>query len=304
MLDVKLELIKTGVYEDNSFLSKYVDLIKHNNEVESSASEYAFHKHHIIPNHILKNYLGELEEKDYIIPLKISDHVLAHYYLYMCSLTTSEKYANLNSLNILLNSHMKMLDLNNLTYEEILYIADARNCLKENLSVINGSKNKGKRYIHKDDISKKVYEEELEQYLSEGWIVGGLPFTEEHKAKLRKKKPMSDEGKAKLKGRGKGLIRIRKNGVVKIIDPKELPLYLQDGWEKGGRKHSDEEKSNLSNIFKGRIISEEQKKQISGTLKGYRNMTKDGVEAHVYPEDIQRFLEDGWVFGRAKKLNK
>ena len=300
MLNVEEELLRTGLYEENSFFHMYLNLMTANKNTTYDLNQ-AKHNHHIIPNHILTTYTYEINEKDYIISLKVSDHVLAHYYLYKCSSVISEKYANLNSLNLLLNSHMKKVELDNLSQDEMLTIAEARNCLKENLRFVSGAKNLEKIYIHKDNVQKKIYKQYLDEYISKGWVKGGLPFTEEHKLKLRKTKKMSEEAKLRLKGRCKGFIKIKRNGVVKSINPKDLPTYLLQGWERGGRKHTEEEKQAASEKFKGRPISEEQKKQISQTLKGYRTLNKDGKEAHVYPQDIDAYLSDGWTFGRVKK---
>ena len=300
--DIKKELLDTGQFIENEYLFKYLNhiQIKYDNDNDN----YYKNKHHIIPYHILKLKGISITDKKYLKTLSISDHIIAHYYLFKCSKTNEERCANINTLNLLLNKKLNKKYFELLSDEELINLAKARDCLYSFIKETNSSKNQGKIYIHKDNICRKIFPADLAIWEKQGWKKGGLKFSEEHKAKLRKKKPMSEDAKKRLKGRGAGKIKINKDGKIKTIDPESVKKYLDLGWSKGGKKHTKEEKEHLSKIFKNRPISDEQKKQISSTLKGYVTMHKDDREAHVYPSKINEFLLLGWEYGRAPKIKE
>lgn len=298
-IDWKYELLKTQKYKENKYLDKYVELI---NKSESKSDEKMYkNNHHIIPFHLLKEKGISINDSLYLKSLKISNHVLAHYYLFKCSADKTEEHANINAINLLLNKIYTFNEIQKLTLKELKIIAKSRDLVTENIQEVNSFKNKGKIYINKEGKTKKIYPEELFFWLSKDWRKGGLPFSEEHKQKLRKKKPMSSEAKKRLKGRGAGKIVINLDGKYKHIYKEELNNYLNLGWKLGGRKHTDDEKNHLSNLNKGKHISEEHKYILKQKYKGYVTMYKDDLEKHVYQNEVQTYLNAGWNIGRCEK---
>ena len=298
--DIEKELLKTCCYIKNKYFTKYLKHI----QKKFNKNDLYKNKHHIIPYHLLKLQGVKITDKKYLIELSISDHIIAHYYLFKCSSTNTERYANINSLNLLLNKKLNSNYFESLPESELIKLAKARDCLNSFIKETNSNKSKGKIYIHKENVCKKIFPQELSIWEAAGRTKGGLKFSEEHKEKLRKKKPMSEEAKKRLKGRGAGKIKVNKDGVLKTINVEDIQNYLNLGWSVGGRKHTKEEKEHLSKTLKGRKISNEQKKKISSTLKGYVTMHKDDREAHVYPSKINEFLLLGWEYGRAPKIKE
>ena len=68
---------------------------------------------------------------------------------------------------------------------------------------------KGLIYINKDNINKRVREENLEKYLEEGWKKGRINHNSI-----------------------KGKIRIEKDGILKFINKEDLESMEKNGWKK------------------------------------------------------------------------
>lgn len=159
---------------------------------------------------------------------------------------------------------------------------------------------KGTITINNGVKNKQIKPEELDTYLAEGWVKGGKPA-------------------AKRPNTGKWV----NNGIEqKRVQPEELSDYLAKGWELG---YSDKGKSNLSKSHKGqapsnkgskltaedrKIVSEltkqamntpEMKAKMSAiyeSRKGSKWMVKGSHSLLVKKEDIQYYIDNGYVFGR------
>ena len=77
--------------------------------------------------------------------------------------------------------------------------------------------------INNGKIEKRVSESELENYLSQGFIKGGLPKSEEAKKKMSEA--------AKKSRRGYGFRWVHKDQERKRIKEEEIEKYLKDGWK-------------------------------------------------------------------------
>ena len=185
-----------------------------------------------------------------------------------------------------------------------------------------------RKHIHKIInnivVSKYVYESELQKYLDEGWVKGGLPIackgniriinndkTKEKFVKPQELQKYLDEGW--VKGRIQtGRIHICRGLYEhKMVYPNELQKYLDEGWVKGS--------NDLSILGKIKIIrnndcivinpNELQKYLDEGWVKGSKPTTadkivvnKDGKNKFIYPNYLQKYLDDGWVKGKIKKI--
>lgn len=67
-----------------------------------------------------------------------------------------------------------------------------------------------------------------------------------------------------------------------------------------GHKHTDSAKAKISEVSKRQVHTKERDSLVSNHHKGSKFMSKDGVQKWVYQEDIQDYLNDGWVFGSCK----
>jgi hypothetical protein len=114
-------------------------------------------------------------------------------------------------------------------------------------------------------------------------------------------KTHSEETKKKLsetkKGKGTGVTNpvwgrkwMNKNKINKMVEPKEFNNYLEDGWVFGLYLDS-RKKAKLKESF-------DKIKHLSGPSCVNRKwMNRNGVNKRVKTEDIEVFLENGWVFG-------
>lgn len=99
---------------DNSYLDKYVDLIIRNQS--TAYIKNSTNKHHIVPKYYYAyNNLHVNNDGENLVNLFYRDHILAHYYLAMCSKYEFGKRANIFSISFLLNGDK----LENLDIEEI-----------------------------------------------------------------------------------------------------------------------------------------------------------------------------------------
>jgi hypothetical protein len=80
MNDLKTILLETCMFEDNTYLDKYVNLI--NNNRDTVKEKFLTQEHHILPRCYF-DYIGAPcdDSSNNIVTLKIADHILAHYYL-------------------------------------------------------------------------------------------------------------------------------------------------------------------------------------------------------------------------------
>lgn len=153
--------------------------------------------------------------------------------------------------------------------------------------------------VFKNNISKSIKKIELEQYLNDGWIHGNLlGYTD--------------------------MVLIHKDKNEKTVQRDELYNYLIDGWITGKYVEKDKNirRKNVSNTLKeyykyhDKIIDEDTRIKISNTFKekgistGKNNpmynriwLTKDGKNKACKPEDLQKFLSDGWIKGFIKKVD-
>lgn len=80
--------------------------------------------------------------------------------------------------------------------------------------------NKGNRMMNKDGICHRVYPEDFEKYLAEGWVFGGLS----------RKGKYANRDKSKLVTPEKGSRWVNKDGKQRQINPDEFDKYLSEGW--------------------------------------------------------------------------
>ena len=84
MKQLKDYLLDFGIFYENDYLEKYVDLIESNRD--RPKEKYKTNKHHIVPQSYYKRYNIVVDNSDNnIINLLYKDHILAHYYLCLCT---------------------------------------------------------------------------------------------------------------------------------------------------------------------------------------------------------------------------
>lgn len=99
-MTVRERLLSTQIVEENEFLDKYVQLIEKNRTLVQIPKKTQ--RHHIIPVCYYKSMSFSVDNsKENLVNLYYRDHVLAHYYLALCS-RGKFKYQNLEPIFIIM----------------------------------------------------------------------------------------------------------------------------------------------------------------------------------------------------------
>ena len=305
-MTLKEKLLEIGLCIDNEYLDKYVELIKSNRETKRE--KFKTQKHHIVPKYYYKINKLELDNsKENIVNLSHTDHILAHLYLFKCSSTLDYVNANLYSLSFVIrglkfnsrdNEIISISEIENL----IEIVDDSYQKLKELMYKDMSVKNKnlkntlGKIWIKNEEKNehKLISKSDLDFYISDGWVRGKLPYSEESKKLISKKLKMyysSDKNREVFKKRAKNRVWVFKDDELKAITNIEVENYLNNGWSLGRLKFSEEARTNLSNAHKG----------LPSNVKG-RKKINNGMEMKtVKIEELKMYLDSGWKLGELPK---
>lgn len=171
---IKEEFLKLNSFLDNNFLIKYIDLISAN--LNTVKQKHKTQGHHIIPKSYFKlNKLPINNLSSNMVNLSYKDHILAHYYLALCS-EGEFKEANLKAFNQMTLGEIK-LDMSEL---DIVKKLDNYQSLREEYSILNGKvksiDNKYRIHIYRGQKKKMIKKEELENYIKKGWKEGRGQF--------------------------------------------------------------------------------------------------------------------------------
>lgn len=241
-MKLKTILLQLDVIEDNEYLDKYCELIEANKETEHIKGKT--HKHHVIPKSYYKiNNIDVNNTEDNLVNLLFKDHILAHYYLVLCSNNLDFKYANELAFSYLTNNDKYPIKDNE---KDILTSLPYYQKLYEEGCQIRARKNTGKKRT-----------EETKQKMSE-WQKG-KPKSEEAKknmSKAQKNRPKSAEEIVRLKEIIAKKSKEERREIAKKISEKTK-----------GRIMSDEEKMRRSMVLKGKPKSDERKKHLSERAK-------------------------------------
>lgn len=173
---MKQKLLETNLFIDNEYFEKYIELIVNNRVAYSKGKT---NRHHIIPKYYYKDKGLDIDNsEENIVTLLYKDHILAHYYLSMCSKSTKDISRNALSIRWLLNGksiyslNLTDIDLNfyQKNYEmSKKYNIDCTHTDEANFEISNklcgrNSPNKGNKYkkekiINKDNVKNKKLSE-------------------------------------------------------------------------------------------------------------------------------------------------
>ena len=213
MNNLKTELLKLNIFENNIYLDKYIKLIEENYSTEHRKN--STQSHHIIPRYYFKmNNLDVDESSNNRVNLLFCDHIMAHYYLSLCSIGRY-KYANIQA-----------------------FIG---------MTGRKGIKEEERHLIKSLPEYQQLYEEgqkrNSELHKGKPSPIKGLKLPERSYV-------MPEETKVKIsqkaKGRYKGDVGIHKGDDDKHVKPEYLSYYLELGYEIG---RSDKYKKALSDGY-------------------------------------------------------
>ena len=124
---------------------------------------------------------------------------------------------------------------------------------------------RGLKSMYNPDLDKVIYvpEKTMRTYIDRGFRPGNRPRSNESKDRYRK-------------GR-EDLVTVTDGVVTKYVHSIEVDSYIDNGWRKG------------------RITTRPNQKE-----EKRKWMNKDGVSIMVKQDDIQKFIDEGYEFGRVK----
>lgn len=259
---LKEKLLSIELCIDNEYLDKYVDLVisNRNTTKEKFKTDY----HHIIPRYYYRHTGSELDDtSDNKVVLHIKDHILAHYYLALCSSNDIYKASNVLSVLFSCNKNRKFEDIDEDWIEQnILEFETLYESARKYISSVDRSGEKNAFYgkHHTDETKAKISKaktnpsEEVRKHLSEAqkkidhsrnvelmrMATTGKPRPQEIKDKISQTKRASGKGN-NLKGK----VRITNGEINKYVYESELEYWNNLGWHRNSTEYLRKLKNEL-----------------------------------------------------------
>lgn len=294
------------------YLNRYISYINHIYNLGYRELQY-IEKHHIVPiciNSELKN------NKDNLIRLTPKEHYIAHLLLSKCYRKHS-KYGNklIFALFAMCKLQMRYHNRNQLSarkYEKlrIAYADAVRYRMKEAIKDKKYDKlkycdtNRGKISITNGEFNKYI---NVSDKIPDGWYRGSTQHKDKEsfskalkqswknnrQSRVGKNHPMYNKGyllQGSKNGRyGKKLVYVNNGVINKMIDPKELEVYLKSGYVRGMLrwKHT---KPTVNN--KGK----------NNPAYNTKLMNNGIINKRISKIEVDKYLSLGWVLGAKKKI--
>lgn len=281
---LKKTLLKLNLFECNTFLDKYIDLIIKNSDTKME--KFKTQKHHIIPKSYYQLKSIPIDNSnDNLVILKYSDHLLAHYYLTQFTIDEMLLQKLRSAFVYMLNIADKRypLDIYDINLEEYQQVYES---WKIQQSKTNRNKPNKKNSVHMKntiwltdgykDIHVKL--EEAEKYFNRGFIKG--------RSKLKGKPPWNkglnkdDSRVSQNIANRKGDSIISKDGIIKLVKKEEIPIYIEKGWTRG------------------RPLKESTKEKIGNANRDRKYINNGIINKMIHTKDIEQYLNMGWALGR------
>lgn len=246
-------------------LLTYINFCIDNNDVCCEGEE-----HHILPRSLFPEFGNFLEFPNNKTKLTYINHLKAHYLLIL-SIESEEMLYAFNMMNNFYNKN----NIANLEHYDLM---------KKQFNIflktsIWSKSSKDKKWLFYNGKYKLVHKNDLEKYLSEGWI-----FQSHSKNTVWKnngiicKRVLASniqyidwvDGRLETKSKNKSTW-ITKDNTKKRVLYDELPNYLDDGWIIGS----------------GENVS----------TKDYIRISKDNVNKSILKDEKETYLSEGWSLG-------
>ena len=161
----------------------------------------------------------------------------------------------------------------------------------------------GRKTIHLDNKELKVYPDELDEYLKQGWQLG---------YSLNHKKVLSEKHKGKPSPtKGVNCSESKKKKISETLKrrPKEDSNYGwkkywkedHNSWNKGLTKATDSRVAKISKSKLGHIVTEDTRKKLSETHKG-KKVPKDKLEIVLSKQYITKKLNNSFNTSKPEEL--
>ena len=302
------ELINKNLILKNNYFYKYLDLItNYKCDLNSKIKQ----KHHIIPRSYYRHENLKCDDsKNNLIYLSYADHILAHYYLALCS-TSWFQYCAIMAFDYLIKRlpYERNVNLLELSESDLLNLLPKLNELKEKAISEESERRRGGKWVTNGLTQKYVRGEILNQFLVENptYKIGKLAPSKET---LEKRLNTFYERHVKSKWMTNGT-------EDKIIPEPLIPQYLNLGWRlgrshanSGGWKATEEMKRRNSEWHKGKEPWNKGKKGLQGKNrtsfvkgnvpknKGRKYVNNGIIEINILKEQIDEYLNNGFKLGR------
>lgn len=205
----KEKLLSYGIFVDNEYLDKYILLIESN--VDTKKQKYKTERHHILPVKYFKLEKLDVDNSpSNTVNLIYKEHVLAHYFLYKCTLYP-HNMCNLDAFIKMTFYKIKMTD----DEKEELFdsLRDNIQLMYEEYKKLNGDRSRGRK--PSAETRKKM-----------SLALKGQKRSEETKQKMRK--PKSTTHALHIKEAKTG-IKVSADTAAKIKESKQGVHWYTDG---------------------------------------------------------------------------
>jgi hypothetical protein len=315
--ELKKKFLTLGIVEDNEYLDKYINIITNNSD--TLRLKYKTQKHHIIPRAVFQHNKEPVDNNtNNIVNLTYQDHILAHYYLFMCA-TGWFKYPAAKAVDYLIKRiesiRVKPNAFNQIeisfSEEDLLKLLPELTYIQEQAKLGEHKRLAGGKWVNNGQIQKYVGGPDLEEFLltNDSWKIGKLPVSEETREKQRQKKPVNTG------------TRVINNGQRnKYVPVSKVDDYLKNGWILGrfdvsynkGKTLSAEAKQKISNTKKSKHLTP-WNKGTKGLQTANKTTFKPGMTPHntgrkyvnngkeelwVNIDQIAHYVESGFKLGR------
>lgn len=249
------------------YRKNYYDYIAYVKTLNRKKGDGEYYEEH----HILPYSLGGENSKENLVLLTAREHYLAHYLL--VKITTGQdrkkmiwafhrmQYSNASRREKRIIKNSRLYELVRKNYIKDLFDEDYRKRKSE--------QSKDRVWVNNGKENKFI--KNPEEYLSQGWKKGRLKF-------IHKKQRRKEERKRKQR---ETRYWMYKEGEQKdiMVTLKEIPIFESNGWKRGRLKM---------------VISSKPGENSKGRIR----ITKGNLEKSILPEELENYLNDGWIKGR------
>lgn len=249
MYDLKNKILATGLFEDNKYLDEYVNLINTSKDIQNVMGDDAiYERHHIIPVCVYKHLNQNVDDTERNkVSLTIKNHALAHYFLCLCAKKSVVKAKLVYAVMCMLNTRyipeydefISSLD----RYEELKNIA-----LKQRKADMLGNQH-AKGNILSENVKRRMVISRMGHFVSE-------------------------QTREKLRNSSSNRKWVHKGDSYKFVKEDEVPHFLSNGWEVGGKPISEQQKEQISKANTGKKRTEEAKRKMSNAKIGKQSWNK------------------------------
>ena len=248
-VDIKEKLLKTTYFNDNKYLDLYSNLIFEN--LHTNKQKYITQSHHVIPCACYKDRkVAEKDINNFKVNLLFKDHIIAHYYLCLCSKNNQIKYKMIAAIEFILGKSKNTTNAKIVkSLKEWLLNSDIYQKEYEEFAKIRQNR------LHNSTAREKARQKMLGHKTSEETRIKISKGNKGKKRSLELKKHLSEAHKGKPawnKGKEsiiKGKISVYNPKTLNIIYIKneELNAYLTLGYLKGNPKSGRKDGSGTRN---------------------------------------------------------